>query len=285
MSKSAKVVFYVSLMLVVLTFQANTSIAYTLDWVAIQYRVSESGNQVNRLAIEIKDDAGNYVASASAVASYTLTDPNGSAVNLSNKRFDPLFDYYPAYLSQNQTGGLDWVYPPGFRLSEFYADILDPIITGQYTLQVVMANAQVLQQTIDVLYLVDIPPISSRSYQIQTDSDGNVYWTWSIPTELLTLAENHPEYGLQYRAGVTVLNNGQTTALFWPNIPIQIGSSFIPAATYQELLGKGDEIRFTLQVRTRNNNSRAYSNSIAVKDFLSPISITPKKSVVVVPMN
>jgi hypothetical protein len=136
-----------------------------------------------------------------------------------------------------------------------------------------------------VLYLVDIPPISSRSYHIQTDSDGNVYWTWSIPIELLTLAENHPEYELQYRAGVSVLNNGQLTALFWPNIPIQMGSSFIPAATYQELLGKGDEIRFSLQVRTRNSNSRAYSNSVPVQDLLAPPSITPKKSVVVVPMN
>ncbi len=285
MSKIAKVVFCISLILTLTTFQAATSNAYELDWVAIQYRVFESGNQVNRLAIEIKDDGGNYVASESAVTSYNLTDPSGSPVNLSNKRFDPPFDYYPAYLSQNQTGGLDWVYPPAFQISEFYADILDPIVIGQYTLQVVMENAQVLQQTIDMLYLVDIPPISSRSYQIQTGSDGNVYWTWSIPNELLVLAETHPEYDLQYRAGVAVYNNGQFVALFWPNLPIQVGSSFIPAATYQELLGKGDEIRFTLQVRTRNNNSRAYSSSIAVKDFSSPISITPKKSVVVVPMN
>jgi len=285
MSKNEKFFFTISLILAVTAIQANTSTAYTLDWVAVQYRVHESGNQINRLAIEIKDDAGNYVTSASAVTSYTLTDPNGKVVNLSNKRFDPLFDYYPAHLSQNQTGGLDWVYPPGFQISEFYADILDPILTGQYTIQVVMENAQVLQQTINVLYIVDIPPISSRSYQIQSDSDGNVYWTWSIPVELLTLAENHPEYDLQYRAGVAVYNNGQFVALFWPNIPIQMGSSFIPAATYQELLGKGDEIRFTLQVRTRNNNSRAYSNSIPVQDLLAPLSIIPKKSVVVLPMN
>jgi hypothetical protein len=176
------------------------------------------------------------------------------------------------------------VYPSGFQLSEFYADILDPIVKGLYTLQVVMDTGQVLEGTRDVQYIVNIPPISSRSYHIQTDSSGNVYWTWSIPIELLTLAENHPEYNLQYRAGVAVLNNGQLSALFWPNIPIEMGSSFIPAAIYQDLLTKGDEIRFSFQVRTANNNSRAYSNSVKIADRLNPVAI-PKRSVVVVPMN
>ena len=281
MSKNAKVVLFISLILAVTPFQANTSIAYTLDWVAIQYRVYESGNPVNRLAIEIKD-GDNYVASASAVTSYTLRNPNGSLVNLSNKRFDSLWDHYGARYRLDTAA---WEFFPPQKLSEFYADILDPIVTGQYTVQVVMENAQVLQQTIDVLYLVDIPPISSRSYQVHTDLDGNLYWTWDIPKELLALAETHPEYNLQFRAGLSVYNNGQWVALYWPNIPVQMGFSFVPALMIQELLSKGDEIRFTLQVRTGNSNSRAYSNSIAVKDFSSPVSITPKKSVVVVPMN
>lgn len=260
--------------------QANTSTAYKLDWVAVQYRMSESGNQINRLAIEIKD-GDNFVANESEVTSYTLTDPNGSLVTLDNKRFDPLFDFYPAeYQPQYQK----WWYGTQTQLSEFYADILDPIVKGLYTLRVVMENGQVLVGTRDVQYLLDLPTISSRSYQIHADLAGNVYWTWDIPVKLLELAENHPEYNLQFRAGVAVLNNGQLTALFWPNIPIQMGSSFIPAATYQELLSKGDEIRFSLQVRTGNNNSRGYSNSITVEDRLNPVSI-PKRSVVIVPMN
>ena len=281
MSKNEKFFFTISLILAVTAIQANTSTAYTLDWVAVQYRVHESGNQINRLAIEIKDDAGNYVTSASAVTSYTLTDPSGSPVNLSNKRFDPLFDFYPAeYQPQYQA----WWYGTQTQISEFYADILDPIVKGLYTLQVVMDTGQVLVGTRDVQYLLDLPTISSRSYQITTDLAGNVYWTWDIPVKLLEIAENHPEYNLQFRAGVSVVNNGKLTALFWPNVPIQMGSSCVPAATYQELLSKGDEIRFSLQVRTGNNNSRAYSNSIMAEDRLNPV-VTPKRSVVVLPMN
>jgi len=282
MSKNGKVVFYITLILAVTAFQANTSSAYELGWKSIQYRVYESGNQINRLAFEIKDNSGNYVSNENVVTSYTLTDPNGSPVNLSNKRFDSLWDHYGARFRLDTAA---WEYYPTEKISEFHADISDPILTGQYTLQVVMDNQQELESTIDVLYILDLPVISSRSYQIQTDLDGNLYWTWDIPKELLAIAENHPEYNLQFRAGLAVYNNGQWVALFWPNVPVQMGSSFIPAATYQELLGKGNEIRFTLQVRTGNSDSRGYSNSIAVKDFSSPVSIKPKKSVVVVPMN
>jgi hypothetical protein len=39
-----------------------------------------------------------------------------------------------------------------------------------------------------------------------------------------------------------------------------------------------------VQVRSSNNNARAYSNTIVVKDLTSPVLITPKKSAVVIPL-
>lgn len=83
---------------------------------------------------------------------------------------------------------------------------------------------------------------------------------------------------------MAAIANGQTVALYWPNIPVEMGSSFAPSSIYQDLVRRADEIHFRVQVRTSNNNARAYSNKIEVKDLSSPVSVIPKKSVVVVPL-
>ncbi len=145
-----------------------------------------------------------------------------------------------------------------------------------------MIGGQTLTQPIDSELLVKLPFISSRTFQIQSDSDGNVYRTWDIPEQIINLTQT---YDLQIRAGVAAKVAGQIDALYWPNIPIEMGFCFIPHSIYQNLASRADEILFAFQVRTRNNNARAYSDKVRVTDFSSPISITPKRSVVVIPFN
>jgi hypothetical protein len=167
------------------------------------------------------------------------------------------------------------------QLSDFNADITDPIIIGTYTLEVTMDSGPPLINQFDFDFLLDLPIISSRTFQIHTDSAGNLYWTWDFPEQLLALAKT---YDLQMRAGVAAINSEVLVGLYWPNVPVEMGSSFAPSSIYQDLVSRSDEIRFWLQVRTSNNNARAYSNTIVVKDLSSPVSITPKKNVVVVPL-
>jgi hypothetical protein len=145
-----------------------------------------------------------------------------------------------------------------------------------------MENGQLLTGLIAFDFLLDLPIISSRTFQIQTDSAGNLFWTWDIPEQLLTLAKT---YDLQIRAGVVAIVGGQTVALYWPNVPVEMGSSFAPSSIYQNLVSRSDEIHFSFQVRSSNNMARAYSNTIVVQDLSSPVSVTPKKNVVVVPLN
>ena len=252
--------------------------AYQLEWHVIQHRVYESGGSLNRLAFDIIDDSGNYVSSANVVTGVVLKAPNGSAVNLSTLNFDPLFDYYGARFD---LGSSAWVYYTPMELSEFRTNILDPLVIGNYTLEVSMENEELLTGVIAFDFLLDLPIISSRTFQIHTDSAGNLYWTWDIPEQLLTLSKT---YDLQIRAGVAAMVNGQNVALYWPNVPVEMGSSFAPIPIYQDLVSRSDEIRFWFQVRSSNNNARAYSNTIVVKDLSSPVSVTPKKNVVVVPL-
>jgi hypothetical protein len=137
-------------------------------------------------------------------------------------------------------------------------------------------------KTIDFEEIIDLPIISYRTFQIHSDLDGNIHWTWNIPKQLLELAET---YNLSVRAGVSAYENNVLTALFWPNIPIHMGFCFVPASTYNYLKSKGDSIYFSFQVRTNNSQCRSYTKRTFITDLNSPVSIIPKKSVVVVPLN
>ena len=264
--------------LALILVQAGTSAAYQLAWNVIQHRVYESGGSANRLAFEITDDSGNYVSNANVVTGVVLKAPNGNPVNLSTLNFEPLFDYYGARFDLTNSA---WDYFTPQQLSDFYADILDSLIIGTYTLEVSMENGQLLTGQIPFDFYLDLPVVSSRTFQIQTDSTGNLFWTWDIPKELLALAKT---YELQIRAGIGAIVNGQNVALYWPNIPVEMGNSFAPSSIYQDFVSRADEIRFWFQVRTSNNNARAYSKTIVVQDLSVPVSILPKKTAVVVPL-
>ena len=271
-------IIFVALTLILI--QAGTSAAYQLEWKSIQHRVYESGGSLNRLAFEILDDSGNYVSSANVVTGVVLKSPNGSPVNLSTLNFDPLFDFYGAWFD---LGSSAWVYNTPMQISEFRADILDPLVIGNYTLEVSMDSGPPLIGQIAFEFLLDLPIISSRTFQIHTDSAGNLYWTWNIPEQLLALAKT---YDLQIRAGVGAMVNGQNVALYWPNVPVEMGSSFAHSSIYQDFVSRSDEIHFWFQVRTSNNNARAYSKTIVVQDLSSPVSVTPtpKEDILIVPV-
>ena len=269
MKKIRITVFITFVALALILIQAGTSAAYQLEWKSIQHRVYESGGSLNRLAFEISDDSGDYVSSANVVTGVVLKAPNGSPVNLSTLIFDPLFDFYGAWFDP---GSSAWGYNTPFQLSEFRADILDPLVIGIYTLEVSMDSGPPLTGQIAFDFLLDLPIIPSRTFQIQTDPSGNLFWTWDIPEQLLTLAKT---YDLQYRAGVGAMANGQNVALYWPNVPVEMGFSFTPSSIFQELINRSDEIRFWFQVRTSNSNARAYSKTIVVQDLSSPVSVTP----------
>ncbi len=260
-----------------LVIQIGTSAAYQLGWKVIQHRVYESGNTLNRLAFEILDDSGDYVGNASVVTGAILKDPSGTPVNLTTLNFEPLFDYFG---SRFNLATSTWDYYTPMQISDFRANIIDPMIIGTYTLEVTMDSGPPLIKQIAFDFLLDLPVISSRTFQIHTDSAGNLYWTWDVPEQLLSLAKTSD---LQIRAGVGAINSEVLVGLYWPNVPVEMGSSFAPSSIYQDLVSRSDEIHFYFQVRTSNNYARAYLNTIVVNDLSAPVSVTPKKSVVVVP--
>lgn len=134
----------------------------------------ESGSPLNRYAFEITDDFGNYVSSKSVVTGAVLKDPSENPVNISSLEFEPLYDYYG---SRFDLGSSAWIYYTPIPISDFGATILGSLVIGTYTLEVSMENGQTLTQEIDFDFLLDLPIVSSRTYQIHTDSTGNLHCT------------------------------------------------------------------------------------------------------------
>jgi hypothetical protein len=267
---------FVALALVLIL--AGTSAAYQLIDASIRFRVYESGSPLNQLYLDITDDSGNYVSSKSVVTDVVLKNPSGTTVSLSTLNFDPLYDFCGASYDPVNSA---WEYNTPVQISAFYAYILDPLVIGNYSVEVSMENGENLTDTINFGFLLSLPFISSRTFQIHTDSDNNLYWTWDIPEQLLILANT---YNISIRAGVSAVDNGQLVALYWPTIPVQMGSSFVPSSIYQDFVSRADEIGFFVQARTAPSISRSSSNTIVVKDLSSPVSVIPKKSGVVIPL-
>jgi hypothetical protein len=262
-------VFFV--VLAILVIREGTCEAYKLGWTSIQHRTYESEIPSNKLAFEVTDDFDLYINDANVVTSVILKYPNGTSVGLSSLIFNPLYNYFRSEFNLDNTS---WEFYPAIQISEFRADITTPLVIGSYTLEVNMINGEKLTKQINYDTFLDLPYISSRTFQIHSDSFDNIHWTWDIPKQLLTLADT---YDLRIRAGVAAMVNGQITALYWPNVPVEVGYSFLPSQTYRNLIGAADLIRFIFQVRTTNNCARAYSKAIDIKDLSSPIYISPQK--------
>jgi hypothetical protein len=273
--KASYIIFFA---LVYLLIHTGTVVAYELEWYVIQHRVYESQENGNRLSFEIKDDYGNYVYIESAVTNVVLKYPNGSNVTLS----ELMFDLYTYYRSSFNPDNSEWNYNSPIQLSDFYADIESPLVIGTYTLEVTMENGQILTTTINFDFLLDLPIISYRTFQIHTDSSGNVHWTWQIPEKLLNLAKS---YDLRVRPGIAAMSGGELVALYFPSLPVEVGYAITPANIFQDLVNQADEIRFAFQARTTNNNARSYSKRIIISNPSSTVSIVPKKTAVVIPLN
>jgi hypothetical protein len=289
MKKSMTLSTIAAIVFVVLSINVGIALAaYELDWVSIQHRVYEDRTSQNVLAFNLKDGAGDYVSESNSVTNVILRypqpngdpDPTGTPVQLNTLLFFPLFDYVPARFD---TDSAQWIYDPPYLLSEFDAEIEGTLVTGTYTLEVTTDDWVTHTKTINFDEILNLPIISSRTFQIHTDLNGNISWTWDIPKELLELAET---YDLVVRAGVFTYKNEEIAALSWPNMPVHVGFCFIPASVYNFLKSKGDSIKFSLNVRTNDglSKARAYSKSTVITDLNAPVSIIPKNGVVVVPL-
>jgi hypothetical protein len=163
---------------------------------------------------------------------------------------------------------------------EFQADILEPLIPGEeYELSVTCDDDVTYTATRIFNQAVDIPIVSSSSFQVLRDSNGNVYFSWEIPKELLEIADS---YDLEYRPYLVAKTGGVIKALLWPRAPVHINMLYLPSSVLQQLDGQGTSYSYGVHVRTSDAQNRSYSNAVVVSDLLT--TVKKKNKVAVVPI-
>lgn len=279
MKKSLIIKIIVASIYILISINAKITFAdYTIhETELIQYRVYESGKRVYGLYLYLVDDSG-WVTEESAVTKIELFDSKGASVGLSPISFSIFNNYIRGDFDVNSA---TWIYNnTSSNFGTWAADILTPLTTDIYTVKVT-TDDMVVHTIYADFNKFEPPAISSKTFQINSDSDGNIYWMWDIPQKLLDLGKSKD---IVIRAGIQSYLNNKATGLIFVEQPIYMGFCFIPYTQLQFLLSLGSEIGFFINIRTEPQYIRYYSNEISVKDFSALLEIAPKKSTVVIPL-
>jgi hypothetical protein len=253
------------------------SAAYTVQFFHIQHRIFEDGREFNRAGFGVFED-NNYITT-DKVKSVELYHPDGSEVTLTGGGFGPykvLKGEYKADKDDPNEG--QWNFASEFVTESYYSLNFDqPLQVGNYRLEVTLQG----ETSPNVLFKYfngqeSLPIISSDSFRGYADSSGNWIWTWDAPHDTAFWTSG---LATSVRAFVTIIDKGQYVGELDIRQPTHLGIAIIPSNVVQKLEAEGDTFRVQLQLRTNDNNNRAYSNSIFTDELQKE-----KRKVVVIPI-
>lgn len=249
--------------IVVFVLLVSNAFAVEISWMYVQNRKYETGRNLNRLAFGLIDEKGQLSTDGSDAANVQLFAPDGSTVNLSKYRYDcdvEIFGIYDAVKSR-------WYYSDSWQFdSWFRADFSEPVIPGQYRLQVTSADGEVAESSFYFNRTVELPVISSSSFKIYNDPFGNVIWKWDIPDDLGRLIF---DLSTEARASIDIIRDKKNVAYFFIKIPSHLGYVFIPRHIADEITSKGDQFGFQIQLETNDKNNRTYSATLLTSHTLT----------------
>ena len=235
--------------------------AADVSWMYVQNRRYESGRNINRLAFGLVDEKGHLLTDGGSVANVKLFAPGGKQVKLKKYRFDSdeeIFGLYEAIQSK-------WLYSSDWQFdSWFRANFSEPLVAGTYRLTVTTIDGKTAEGKCTVNSIIELPIISSQSFKFYQDAFGNVIWKWDIPDNLGYLVFNRPT---EARAAIDIYKDKKNVAYFFVKIPTHLSYVFIPHSVVQKINAKGNQFGLKVQLETGDKNSRAYSNTVMIKDM------------------
>lgn len=236
-----------------------------IAWMHVQQREYGEGRRVNRLSFGLVDDEIQYITSDSNIDNVMLFDPNGKSVKLSPARFGAVFELYGTYDPRNS----QWLYNGNWQHDSWFSvDILAELTPGLYRLKVTTTDGNVAERAYPFNKRVVLPVVDSDSIQLQPDSDGNLIWTWQIPSELGRLSYKEKT---RARASIDIYKNNINVGYFSIRLPVHMGFVFIPSEMVQKINQKGDRFVLKISLETRDKNNRTYSKPY-VLESLPPAS-------------
>lgn len=254
--------------LVMGTVAMNRSVAtaaYNLDFWYIQHRVTEEGDESDRMIFSIRDGSGNSVTQ-NVVASLSLTDPEGQEVPLSGIEFggaDELSGWYDAMKGK-------WVFEEDFSYRSYFSSTIDqPLITGFYHLEIVFTDGTSLFGDSQFNGLADLPIVPALSFRTYKNSANDLIFKWAIPYT------GNAEYDTSIRAVINIYNGVDSVGDIYLTMPTHMDLFFLPDHIVQKMSSMGNRFLFTVSLRTKDNNNRTYSkyHELNLNDFYPPYSI------------
>ena len=242
--------------------------AYATDvsWMYVQHRVYENGRTYNRLAFGLTDDNGHVLTGNKNIASVKLLDPQGRFVKLSECKFSRDEEIYGVYDPMRS----QWHYNEEWQIdSWFSADFSEPLITGVYQLKVGTVDGESAQYEFPVRTAADLPVITSHSFKLQPDPFGNVIWKWDVPDILGQMVFNLQTV---VKASIDIYRGQEQAAYFFIKLPSHMSYLFIPQNIVTKMRFKGNRFGLRIQLETRDQTTRTYSDTLFVNDLNSKVS-------------
>jgi len=245
---------------------AGSGHATEVSWMYIQHRIYENGRSYNRLAFGLTDDNGRDLTSDASVTAAKLSDPQGRFIKLSDYKFsmdEEIYGIYDPMRSQ-------WHFVEEWQIDRWFsADFFEPLIPGSYRLKVSTADGHVAEYEFNFKGLVALPVITSHSFELYPDPFGNLIWKWEIPDSL-----GHMVFNFQtvVKASIDIYKADKQVGYFFVKLPTHMGYLFIPQNIVQKIGAKGDQFGLRVQLETRDNTTRTYSDTLIINDLTAVVS-------------
>jgi hypothetical protein len=235
---------------------------YQFGLVYVQHREYEDGRSNNKAFFEILDENGDFIPNVDVVTDAKLYDPNGHQVNIPEWTVDEM-DYFSGQYDMDNG---KWVYNDSFLINSYAAYFTDALTTGTYRFEIKADDGLTYEKTYTFNGQIDLPQISSSSFQLHPDTYGNVFFTWEVPDKLCRFSQN---YGTNLKVYIAIYSSEKLTGWFSVKIPAHMGRLFIPASNVQEIMNSGDQFVVGLDLRTTDLDNRYWSTGLTVDDLTS----------------
>jgi len=232
--------------------------ANQVEFWAVQHRTTEKDTNINVAIWAMKNDGGDYILD-DILSSIELFDPNGIKIQPTRTLFGSNITAHGGYDANNGR----WYFDSAFWPQSYYKiEFGGTLKTGQYRLSFVDNVSIQYDEYFYFTSLRDLPIIPSDTICILQNSEGLV-WKWKTPDSL----KFQSDISTSVRAWIDIYNkSNEWVGDIWLKVPTHMGWAFAPNSLLQQIPGQNNIFQIGLQVRTNDNNNRAYSKVVNIEE-------------------
>jgi hypothetical protein len=241
----------------VLGFACQAAAEYYLASFYVQHRKYEDGKDFNRFYLRFNDDVGNPVEN-DVLLSAKLYDPTKAEVEILELAYT-----FDNYIINNYDGNANrWFYKQTFLPEGGYnGKVAGSLVNGIYSLVAVDKNNKIHTGQFTIFGIVKLPAISSTSFKPRLDQYGNFICEWAVPW---SLCAQNPAWNTNVLTMIDIYDGENYKGAIYTTIPTHMGRLFVPANIVDLAKAMGSSFKFSLQLRTNDNNNRWYSTKIPI---------------------